>query len=179
LKGWRIVDDAQTERYKAECNLQLEKYKADCNVQLEKFKAECNAIRENFKLKFQATVQSGQAALKSAFLINGGAAVALLAFIGNVWTKIQANVTGLGFPLLLYVFGVLFPAVASGLTYLCQYQYAKSDEDNDHFARSARKINCVSIIFVILSYIFFAIASYLAYRCFVTCSPEIKKALCQ
>jgi hypothetical protein len=160
------MDDAAIVKYKAECDLQCEQYKAECDLNL-----------EEYKLKFQATVQSGQAALKSAFLINGGAAVALLAFIGNVWTKTQANVNGLGLPLLLYVFGVLFPAVASGLTYLCQDQYGKSVKDDDHFARSARKINCVGITFVILSYFLFAIATFLAYRFFVTYSLKLNKAL--
>ena len=151
------MDDAAMAKYKAECDLQRDQYKAECNSNL-----------EEYKLKFQATVQSGQAALKSAFLINGGAAVALLAFIGNVWTKTQANVSGLGFPLLLYVFGVLSPAVASGLTYLSQYQYGKSVKDDDCFARSARKINWLGIGFVTLSYLLFAIATFLAYRFFVT-----------
>jgi hypothetical protein len=132
---------------------------------------------EEYKLKFQAAIQSGQAALKSAFLINGGAAVALLAFIGNVWTKTQGNVNGLGFPLLLYVFGVLFPGVASGLTYLSQYQYGKSVKDDDHFARSARKMNWVAITFVILSYFLFAIATFWAYRFFVTYPLEVNEAL--
>jgi hypothetical protein len=160
------MDDAAIVKYKAECDLKCEQYKAECDSNL-----------EEYKLKFQATVQSGQAALKSAFLINGGAAVALLAFIGNVWTKTQANVNGLGFPLLLYVFGVLFPAVASGLTYLSQYQYGKSVKDDDRFARSARKINCVGIGFVILSYFLFAIATFFAYRFFVTYPREVNEAL--
>lgn len=151
------MDDAAIVKYKAECDLKCEQYKAECDLNL-----------EEYKLKFQATVQSGQAALKSAFLINGGAAVALLAFIGNAWTKTQANINGLGFPLLLYVFGVLFPAVASGLTYLSQCQYGKSIKDDDHFARSARKIKWVVIVFVILSYFLFAIATFFAYRFFVT-----------
>jgi len=161
------MDDAAIVKYKAECDLKCEQYKAECDLKREQYKAECDSNLEEYKLKFQATVQSGQAALKSAFLINGGAAIALLAFIGNVWTKTQANVNGLGFPLLLYVFGVLFPAVASGLTYLSQYQYGKSVKDDDYFARSARKINWAGIGFVILSYFLFAIATFFAYRFFV------------
>ncbi|GAF89691.1 unnamed protein product, partial [marine sediment metagenome] len=153
------------------------KYKAECDLQREWYKAECDSKLEEWKLKFRATVQSGQAALKSAFLINGGAAVGLLAFIGNVWTKTKANVNGLGFPLLLYVFGVLFPAVASGLTYLSQYQYGKSVKDDDHFARCARKINWVGITFVILSYFLFAIATFWAYRFFVAYQQVVNEAL--
>jgi len=163
------MDDAAIVKYKAECDLKCEQYKAECDLKCEQYKAECDSNLEEYKLKFQATVQSGQAALKSAFLINGGAAVALLAFIGNVWTKTQANVNGLGFPLLLYVFGVLFPAVASGLTYLSQYQYGKSVKDDDHFARG--------IGFVILSYFLFAIATFFAYRFFVAYPREVNEAL--
>ncbi|MGR3219179.1 MAG: hypothetical protein ACUZ8H_05085 [Candidatus Anammoxibacter sp.] len=36
---------------------------------------------------FKSVISYGATALKSAILINGGAAVALLAFIGNIWNK--------------------------------------------------------------------------------------------
>lgn len=162
------MDNEAMVKYKAKCDLQLEQYKTECDLKGKQYKAQCDLDLEEYKLKFQATVQSGQAALKSAFLVNGGAAVALLAFIGNVLTKTQDNVNGLGFPLLLYVVGVLFPTVASGLTYLSQYQYGKSVKDDDQFAKSARKINWVGIGFVTLSYVLFAIATFFAYRFFVT-----------
>ncbi len=160
------MDDAAMVKYKAECDLQCEQYKAECDLNL-----------EEYKLKFQAAVQAGQAALKSAFLINGGAAVALLAFIGNIWTKTNANVSGLGFPLLLYVFGVWCPAIATGLTYLVQCQYGKSVKDDDHFARSARKINLASIVFVIFSYVLFATATFLACRLFAAYPRQANEAL--
>jgi len=36
---------------------------------------------------FKSVIDAGTVALRSATLINGGAAVALLAFIGNIWEK--------------------------------------------------------------------------------------------
>lgn len=45
---------------------------------------------------FKSVISTGQTALKTSFLVNGGAAVALLAFIGNVWSKVQAPVVAKG-----------------------------------------------------------------------------------
>ncbi|MGI8426184.1 MAG: hypothetical protein ACR2M4_06230 [Actinomycetota bacterium] len=39
----------------------------------------------------RATVLTGQSALKSALLINGGAAVALLAFVGSIWNSANSR----------------------------------------------------------------------------------------
>ena len=75
---------------------------------------------------FKAVILSGQAALKSAILINGGAAVALLAFIGSVFKSSPNSVviTKLSCAMVYFVIGVLSGAVASGTAYISQFFYA-------------------------------------------------------
>jgi hypothetical protein len=41
---------------------------------------------------FKSVLMAGQTALRTSFLINGGASVALLAFIGNIWDKTQTAI---------------------------------------------------------------------------------------
>src|SRR5690349_6461424 len=66
------------------------------------------------KEMFKSVLESGHNALKAVMLINGGAAVAFLAFLGNLLTKSQAVKMG-DFPkaLLCFVFGALLSAMAS------------------------------------------------------------------
>ena len=77
----------------------------------------------------KASIQSGQAALKSVILINGVASVAILAFIGNLATseKSKALIPILSCSLAYFVFGTLVAAMASGGAYLSQAAYSKAD----------------------------------------------------
>ena len=70
----------------------------------------------------RATVATAHAALKAAMLINAGAAIAMLAFLGNiVQNKVAANlIPSLSCALILYVWGVLVAAVATGTAYVSQ-----------------------------------------------------------
>ena len=54
-------------------------------AELEQLKARLASNHEWGVELMRATVAFGQFAIKSAILINGGATVALLAFIGNIW----------------------------------------------------------------------------------------------
>ena len=65
--------------------------------------------------------------LKSAMLINGGAAVALLAFTGAVWSSGQPNssVQSLSTAILWFGGGVLATMVGTILGYFTQYHYYK------------------------------------------------------
>src|SRR4051794_30518270 len=78
---------------------------------------------------FRSLVTTAKDAIKIILLINGGSAVALLAFIGHLQT---AGTTGfpqlLATAMLLYVFGVLFAAVAAAGFYFTQYTYYHKPE---------------------------------------------------
>jgi hypothetical protein len=113
---------------------------------------------------FKSVIQSGQTALRASFLINGGAAIALLAFIGNIWNKTQ-NITvikSLAISLCVFSTGVLFVALSTGMTYLTQNAYAYN------WNKTGTTINIISILFVILSYITFIFGIKYLYNAFIT-----------
>ena len=78
---------------------------------------------ENFLLHVgQLASDYGKAASKSAMIINGGAAIALLAFLGNIWTGGVTELTNYlvdGFR--FFSFGVLCAAVGVFTGYLATY----------------------------------------------------------
>lgn len=103
-------------------------------------------------------------ALKSSLLINGGASVAMLAFIGNVWGKqngFSCLLEQLALSLAFFVFGVLSAAIAAGFTYLSQAGYA------GEFGKISNKIGVVShvvtVLSVVASYFLFAKGALVAY----------------
>lgn len=100
--------------------LGIENYKADLQNWVES-----NKHLHEFNLEmFRSVISSGQNALKSMFLLNGGASVALLAFIGHLAQFRAAMVNVFSTCLLPFVIGVLVIAMASGFTYLSQWLYA-------------------------------------------------------
>lgn len=97
----------------------LEHYKAQLAAWVER-QREASAINvEGFK----SVILSGQNALRSGLLLNGGAAVALLAYIGKLSVEASAHVSDFALPLLLFVVGALAVVVNSGVTYLGQWFY--------------------------------------------------------
>ena len=95
-------------------NQELEQWKAQFQSNLAQCAAE-NAL--NLEM-FKSVILAGQTALKSCTIMNGGAAVALLAFIGSIWNK-STDIKILKlllFSMILYVFGVFYGVVATGLT---------------------------------------------------------------
>ncbi len=133
---------------------------------------------------------SGAEAIRAATLINGGAAVAMLAFIGHL-ASIQAKSTVImdfAGPLRLFVIGVLLGSVASGVTYLAHTFYLGSlirefrskearRDDNETLAelkqkasirwgRVGRSINLVAVLLVAASLFCFAYGCCVAYRAF-------------
>lgn len=107
-----------------------------------------------------------QTALKSSILINGGAAVALLAFIGNIWglPHGQGAIPDIANATTLFTYGVLVSAVATGTGYLTQLYFYKKNA-------TARKLRIFSIILIIGSYIFFALGAKSAHNAFTERAP--------
>lgn len=100
---------AQDERYKAE---------------LQKWIEEIKNVHAHSVEIFRSVIQAGQNALRTSFLMNGGASVAILAFIGHLATYSPNKVSIFSSVLSLFVVGVLVSTVASGVTYLSQWFYA-------------------------------------------------------
>jgi len=138
VKEQKEKDALQTQR-------DLAFYAAKNTTRIEYYKARIKRISDGF----HAVITIGQGALKSGALINGGACVAILAFIGNILTKDTSMISGLSTALLIFGFGVFLAAAASGSTYLAQVNYETKK------IKKAVCINKVTIVIVILSYLSF------------------------
>ena len=132
----------------------LEEIKTTNSSNLERQKAKHNLRIEAFKGVFQF---SG-ATLKSSIIINGGGAIALLAFIGKIWGTKEATAlaSSLTCPLTVFTFGVLSSAVAAGASYLGQSYYATSNDPEDHERKMGKFWQGTAIVLVIFSYILYA-----------------------
>ncbi len=119
--------------------------------QLEQYKAR-NRAREELG---RSAVAYGQATLKSALLINGGGAVALLAYIGKVLPMRGM----LALPLSFFGIGVFAAAFGTGLSYLTQYAYALK-------WKRAPFLHWVTAGVVVLSYFLFLAGVWQAYSVF-------------
>src|SRR3546814_644754 len=108
---------------------------------------------------FRSVISSGQSALKSSILINGGATVALLAFVGTVWNDPQSAPTlgPLVSVLVLFAVGVLLSAMAHGTTYLSQYFYSMVGE------RTGAAFHILTVALVLGAYSTFGWATFSIY----------------
>lgn len=128
-------------------------------AELEKFKAELQAWVEQQKgiqasriEMFKSVIMSGQNALKTSFLLNGGAAVALLAFIGKLTDSSKTLIPQFALPLTIFVAGVLTISMTSGFTYLSQWFYAGNKPWK---IKTGLVLNIVSIVLGLSSYAIF------------------------
>lgn len=95
------------------------------------------------------------------FLINGGAAVAVLAFVGHLATASGSKdaIKAFALPLGCFVFGLLLVTIASGITYLAQRAYATQRKGR----RIGNRLNGLIIVFCALSVVAFTVGSWFAY----------------
>jgi hypothetical protein len=132
-------------------------------TQLEKYKAELQNWHEGKIEMFRSVIASGQNAIKSSFLLNGGASVALLAFISQLTQFQPDKVSVFATCLLPFTFGVLAISATSGFTYLSQWLFAS----NNLLARKfGFGFNIFCIFLGFSSYVFFAYGLLVAYRLF-------------
>lgn len=145
LREIKKIVEEQNERDALQTQRDLAFYAAKHSSRIEYYKAKSKRISDDS----HAVITIGQGALKSSILINGGACVALLAFIGKIITENTVPVPGLSTALLIFGCGVLFSAISSGTTYLSQSNYAIKKR------RRAVFYNYLVIVFIILSYLSF------------------------
>jgi hypothetical protein len=115
------------------------------------------------KTRFDVVIRSADAALKNAFLINGGGAVALLAFFGQAGRQPGTSSPWLALALFVLIIGAALAAVATGLSFLAQYGYLVGKR-RSWFGRSAQSITAANIVLVLFSYVCFVVAGFIAYR---------------
>lgn len=99
----------------------------------------------------------------TSLAINGGAAVALLALLGHLTTSggATASIPAFASPLLLFAWGVLSAAVASGFAYITQACFSCAGR------KTGWVFNVLSVALVIASYVCFGVASLGALDAFV------------
>ena len=104
--------------------------------EMDEWRAKFEAKRDNVKAEnaiqlemTNATCVAGQGALKTTIIMNGGASVALLAFIGNTWIHKGDGVAMLSIALFLFAVGVLSGCAATGVTYLAQSIATEENKD--------------------------------------------------
>ena len=114
---------------------------------------------------FKSVIVTGQAALKSSMIINGGAALALLTFIGHALSSPSFNtpIKGIVSALLIFCAGVLGSGVAAGTTYLSQLSYSA---DKALWRKIGGVFHILTTCLVIIAYFLFGYASYTAYEFF-------------
>jgi hypothetical protein len=113
---------------------------------------------------FNSVIESGREALNALVLVNGGAVVALLGFMGATISKGLPKALGadLTLPLVQFGFGVLMGALGFGARYFSQAFFtAKMDKAGDSFRVAA-------IFFALAGYSLFGCGIYGAFRAFAT-----------
>jgi hypothetical protein len=148
----------------AEAN--LEEYRA----RLSKWVADNAHFNEWSLESFRQVIALGQSAIKSIFFINGGAAVALLAFIGHLATSatIAKAVMPFANSLRLFVFGVFCAALTSALTYLCQLAYGGSKPLH---VRLGVGLHILTVLAGVGSFVCFFFGAEAAYGAFKSIAP--------
>lgn len=160
-KGATRIDALEKIKMDTRNQFELEKQKREMD---HAFKlAEYNADKEGRRHHFDATVTLAGHALKNAILINGGAAVAMLTFIGHELQLPKLSRLPFAHSLLSYVIGVFFAAFAACLSYLAQDYFMEHPKRDWHF--DIRLL--LAAVAIILSYILFGAGSWYAYSGFI------------
>ena len=146
--------------------LELEKFRSDLAGSL--------AYQEhvhNWSLEgFRQIIALGQSTLKSMMLINGGAAVALLAFLGNLITRSgpSGSIVAFADSMRLFVIGVFLAAIAYATTYFSQLFY---DGEKDWQRRTGLVFHVVTSLVGAASLALFLWGAHAAYYGFVAFAP--------
>jgi hypothetical protein len=150
LEKWKV----DMERYKCE----LEKWKTQSLHNLETWKTEMH----HSAVVYQEVNMQGQADMKAALLINGGASVAMLAFIGTAMNNGTESclLSKLCFSMLMFIAGVLSIAFAFGVTYLSGVAYSEEK------IKLSSILVTIATILVVIGYVLFIIGSLNAYCAF-------------
>ncbi|MEN0629458.1 hypothetical protein AAIG33_18770 [Phytobacter ursingii] len=141
----------------------IEGVKHQNSTQLELLKIENNFQIESFK----AAINIGANACKTFLIMNGGAAIALLAFLGNIWNKSSSteSATAIAAALVLFCGGVLLAGLCAGLSYFAQCFFASSYLGSRKFHLWAGYIiNGLACLSGTGSMVVFAYGSYSAYQ---------------
>lgn len=159
LREWQLEDEKDGVDVTNQA-IRVEQFRGKINDWLDDRKRTHEASLEMFR----SVIQAGQGALRTCLLINGGAAVALLAFVGHLVGSGTETVplAATAKVMSAFVSGVLAGGLASGTTYLSQWLYA------DDWHKTGFALNILAILFGLGSLAFFAFGGYSAYCLFAS-----------
>ena len=157
-------DVSSNPQYIIEPSFLATQWTSESDKSIAAYNARCASSLEMFK----SVIAYGQMALKGAMWINGGAAVAILALIGNLWGKVSdpLAIFYLVNSVTMFASGVLVAGLAIGITYITQCGYAAEDS-KPQYKPWARIAHGFSIFFALSSFVLFAIGIYQANEAFI------------
>ncbi|MDE1967506.1 MAG: hypothetical protein KGI92_01250 [Alphaproteobacteria bacterium] len=109
----------QLEQYKALLQKDVENHKYELRHHLEQWKA----ARASDLISFRAVIDFANSAIKLLVLVNGGAVIAILTFLGNLVAKQDSDtavVGASGFAITYFVVGLAAAVTAAAAAYLSQ-----------------------------------------------------------
>ncbi len=116
----------------------LEAYKAELRREEHRWQAQVETIRHCDR----AAVDIGLTVLRTALLINAGAVVALLAFVGQLWGREEQRMAGVLDASLPFVGGLASAALAAGVAYFYQsFVTAMAQRALEEISRGAKDLN--------------------------------------
>ncbi|UWR79550.1 hypothetical protein K4K97_13185 [Phaeobacter inhibens] len=150
-----------------------EKLLYDLNIEYAKRAHDLN--RQTSSEFSRAAIESANVTIRAFILVNGGAVVALLAFIGALEATEaggEAKIDELILPLLLFSFGVGSSIVTAALAYLVnmldhditnsvqltwEHPYVQDDDDAERLRRRRQRFHKVAITIALITvFLFFA-----------------------
>lgn len=149
-------------------------------VALEQMKLQWSFREQADAQMFTSVIEAGQSALKASTIINGGAAAAVLAFIGGLLKvnestgPAMASVAPMGVAWFMFMIGLGCAGVATGLRYLSQFAYAAALRVHlrtlkpSKFDTVGTFFNWASIVVAAGSFILFFVGSYLLAKLFLS-----------
>jgi hypothetical protein len=126
-----------------------------------------NLAQEHWIETYKSLITLSLEAFRFSALANGGSAVALLAYLGNVAGKPDVIVPNMSCPMLAYLFGLLLCGIAVLFGYLTQLQLLQEIGKSKKAILSHKYYLWLAILTYAFSLIAFGIGSYWAVLRFI------------
>lgn len=111
---------------------------------------------------YESVLAAGRGALQASMTINGAAAVALLAYCGNLAKDGHVPPARIAYGMFVFSLGVFFAALAYGVLYVAQSAYSAEHYGNSKKWPTGAFWNRLTIALVAGSYVAFLVGSTLA-----------------
>jgi hypothetical protein len=143
-------------------NVSIELLRHSLRAPWEAEMARADAVNASSRELFKSIIETAKVLIQSLILINGGSAVALLAFIGHLATSTtaKASISSFADPLLFFVIGTGTAALFAGFVCLGQKLYGEK------WPRCANVAVGVSVLFALSSIAAFGVGSFFGYKVF-------------